>query len=139
MYAEPCTWEVYEDTVNAIMQHDDTQYFGDPLLDDDDGNRLDHDGIQAHLAGLSVVNEPSIFSASISHRDIISHLRMALGSTTVDDFACEVFESHAYCELLALADVSAIAAGRSQGVTPEHISKIWCIPFDDVVKTLEAT
>ena len=45
MYAEPCTWEVYEDTVNAIMQHDDTQYFGDPLLDDDNGNRLDHDGI----------------------------------------------------------------------------------------------
>ncbi len=55
-----------------------------------------------------------------------------MGSTTVDDFACEVFESRAYC-------VSAIAAGRSQGVTPEHISKIWRIPFDDAVKTLGAT
>jgi hypothetical protein len=139
MYAEPCTWEAYEDTVNSIIQHDDTQYFGDPLLDGDDGNRLDHDGILAHLAGLNVMNEPSLFSASISDRATISHLRMALGSATVDDFACEVFESRAYYELLALADVSAIAAGRSRGVTPEHISKIWRIPFDDAVKTLGAT
>ncbi len=64
---------------------------------------------------------------------------MALGSTTVDDAACTVFESQAYGELLALADVSAIATGWSQGVTPEHISKIRRIPFDDAVTTLEAT
>ena len=45
MYAEPCTWDVYEDRVNAIIRHDDTHYFGNPLLDDDDTTRLHHDGI----------------------------------------------------------------------------------------------
>ena len=69
------------------------QYFGNPLLDDDDGNRLDHYGILDHLAGLNVMNEPSLFLASVSDHATISHLHMALDSTTADDFACEVFES----------------------------------------------
>jgi len=76
---------------------------------------LSLDGIRAQVAGLSIVNEPNFFSASASDRATISHLCMALGSTTVNDAACSVFESRAYGELLALADVSAIAAGQSQG------------------------
>lgn len=139
MYAEPCTWDVYDDTVDAIMQHDATQYFGELLLNDDNETRLNHDGIRAQLAGLSSVNKPSFFLASTSDCATISHLCMALGSTTVDDAVCTVFESRAYGELLALADVSAIATGWSQGVTPEHISKIRRIPFDDAVTTLEET
>jgi hypothetical protein len=93
MYADPCTWDVYDDTVDAIMQHDATQYFGELLLNDDNETMLNHDGIRAQLAGLSSVNEPSFFSASTSDRATISHLCMALGSTTVDDAACTVFES----------------------------------------------
>ncbi len=83
------------------------------------------------------MNKPSFFLASTSNRATIYHLCMALGSTTVDDAVCTVFESRAYSELLALADVSAIATGWSQGVTPEHISKIRHIPFDNAVTTLE--
>ena len=138
MYVEPSTWGAYEEAVEATMKHDDYQFSQRPWLDDDDEDRLYHDGIRAQLAGL-VANEPTLFEASITNRATISHLSMALGSTTIDDSACEVFESRAYNELLSMADVSAISAGRSQGVTPEHIAKIWRIPFDDAVKTLEAT
>ena len=138
MYAEPSTWGAYEEAVEATMKHDDYQFSQRPWLDDDDEDRLYHDGIRAQLAGL-VANEPTLFEASITNRATISHLSMALGSTTTDDSACEVFESRAYNELLSMADVSAISAGRSQGVTPEHIAKIWRIPFDDAVKTLETT
>ena len=138
MYAEPSTWDAYEEAMKATMKHDDYQFSQRPLLDDDDEDRLYHDGIRAQLAGL-VANEPTLFEASITNRATISHLSMALGSTTIDDSACEVFESRTYNELLSMADVSAISAGRSQGVTPEHIAKIWRIPFDDAVKTLEAT
>ena len=39
-------------------------------------------------------------------------------------------------ELIAAAYIS---AGCSQGVTPEHLSKIWRIPYDNAVKTLDTT
>ena len=73
---------------------------------------------------------------------------MALGSTTYDDKSCEVFESMENMTLRAQADAtvpvwdinaSAISAGGSTGVTPEHLSKIWQIPFDDAARTLETT
>jgi hypothetical protein len=139
MFAEPFTWDVYEDTIDAIIRHDSTQEYGDRLFENDDDTRRVHDGIRAQLAGLSSVYEPFDFSASTSDCATISHLYMAMGSPTIDDSACEVFESRAYGELLALADVSAITVGRSQGVTPEHIAKIWRIPFDDAARTLETT
>ena len=64
---------------------------------------------------------------------------MALGSTTIDDTACNVYESkfHNGDSLLSLTlvDIASFTAGRSQGVTPEHLSKIWQISFDDAVKT----
>jgi hypothetical protein len=153
MYAEPNTWDVYECAVDEIIRHN-SKHFDDPL-DDDEMTRLSLDGIRAQVAGLSIVHEPNLFSASVSDRATISHLCMALGSTTVNDAACSVFEGQDYGKLLALTDlprvmyhvaggaanfrdVSAIA-GWSQGITPEHISKIWRIPFDDADKTLEAT
>jgi hypothetical protein len=154
MYAEPITWDVYECAVDEIIRHN-SKHFDDPL-DDDEMTRLSLDGIRAQVAGLSIVHEPNLFSASVSDRATISHLCMALGSTTVNDAACSVFEGQDYGKLLALTDlpsvmyhvaggaanfrdVSAISVGRTQGVTPEHIAKIWRIPFDDAVRTLEAT
>jgi hypothetical protein len=68
---------------------------------------------------------------------------MSLGSTTADDSACEVFKSK--CPIndltssLTFPVIASMSAGRSQGVSPEHLSKIWRIPFDDAVKTLAMT
>ena len=51
MYAEPSTWDAYEEAVEATMKHDDYQFSQRPFLDDDDEDRLYHDGIRAQLAG----------------------------------------------------------------------------------------
>jgi hypothetical protein len=61
---------------------------------------------------------------------------MALGSTTTNETSCEVFESKA---LRAQADAGAISVGTSIGVTAEHLSTIWCIPFNDASRTLKNT
>ena len=130
MYAEPVEWDVFDTFVDSIFADHDTTLTGDPMDDDDDDDdtRLSHDGIRAQLSSFSGVHQPKLFAQSIFDRATISHLSMALGSTTIDNLACEVF-----------AAVDAMSAGRSQGVTPEHLSKIWRIPFDDAVKTLDAT
>ena len=41
--------------------------------------------------------------------------------------------------LLTPPVIASISACRSQGVSPEHLSKIWRIPFDDAVKSLAMT
>jgi hypothetical protein len=41
--------------------------------------------------------------------------------------------------LLTLADIASISAGCSQGVTLEHLSKIWQIPFDNAVNSMAMT
>ena len=68
---------------------------------------------------------------------------MALGSTTADDSACEVFQSKLpnidLTSSLTLPVIASCSAGRSQGVTPEHLLKIWWNPFEDAVKTLAMT
>ena len=153
MYAEtePCTWQFFEDVVDAIfLDNDPNPFVVEPVADDDedDETKLNNDGIRAQLASLSVVHEPSLLSAAMSSRASISHLSMAVGSTTYNDESCEVFESMESMTLRAQADAtvpiwdinaSSISAGRSTGVTPEHLSKIWRIPFDDAVRTLETT
>ena len=76
--------------------------------------------------------EPSLFSAKLEDQAWISRVSMAVESSTVDDGACEVFEAR-------VVQLSAISAGRSQEVTPEHLSKIWNIPFADAARTLDVT
>jgi hypothetical protein len=93
---------------------------------------LSCDGIRVQLASLSTVYEPSIFSAVLDNQAFISRVSMAVGSTTVNDAACEVFEAR-------VVQLSAISAGRLKGVTPELLSKIWSIPFDDAARTLSVT
>ena len=153
MYAEtePCTWQFFEDVVDAIfLDNDPNPYVVDPVADDDEDDeiKLSHDGIRAQLASLSVVHEPSLLSAAMSDRASISHLSMAVGSTTYNDESCEVFKRMETMPLRAQDDAevpvwdinaSAISAGRSTGVTPEHLLKIWRIPIDDAARTLETT
>jgi hypothetical protein len=53
----------------------------------------------------------------------MSHVSMAVGSVSIDDSACSIFE-----------------ANRSaQGVNAKHVSKVWCIPHDEAAPTLKVT
>ena len=140
MQAETTTWDLFYEKVNANALEDDNWYLVEPLVDDDDEIRLIQDGIRAQLANLSIVYEPSLFLVTISKQENISHISMALESTMFDDKECEVFHSKFpnsdLFSSLTLPVIASISAGCSQGVTPEHLSKIWQILFDDAVKTL---
>ena len=74
------------------------------------------DGIRAQIASLNTVFEPPIFSAVLIDQALISKVSMAMGSMTIDDAACGVFEARVFS-----SGVSAIAAGQSKGVTAEHL------------------
>jgi hypothetical protein len=65
---------------------------------------------------------------------------MAFGSVSMDDAACDIFEE-LLSEVLAtaFAAIHAVSAGRSKGVSAEHLAKVWCIPHDDAARTLGVT
>jgi hypothetical protein len=61
---------------------------------------------------------------------------MAIGSMTMDDHSCENFETIMTAMLAtAFATIGAVSAGKSKGVNAEHLTKVWCIPHDDAVRT----
>ena len=139
LYDEPCDWDIYHQLVDSIQ--DDPYDFTAPLTDDNVA-MLAGDGIRAQVASISSALDPSYFTAILDDQAMISKLAMAVGSTTFDDAACDVFEARVPVKATVPfwdINVSAISAGRSHGVTADHLSKIWRIPFDDAVRTLEVT
>ena len=90
LYAEPGTWDSFEQLVDdQACGTDDLSY---PFSEDDEAT-LSCDGIRIQLASLTTVYEPSIFSAVLDDQAFISRVSMAVGSMTVDDAACDVFEA----------------------------------------------
>ncbi len=90
---------------------------------DDDEAMLTCDGIRAQIAGLNTVFEPTTFSAILNDQALVSRVSMAMGSMTIDDSACNVFEARVFLS------VSAIAAGWSKGVTTDHLSRFGVSPM----------
>jgi hypothetical protein len=81
--------------------------------------------------------EPNVFAASITEHAHLSHAAMAIGSMTVDDHSCEIFETTTTALLTtAFATIGAVSAGKLKGVNAEHLAKVWCIPHDDAARTL---
>ena len=58
---------------------------------------------------------------------------------TIDESECEIFEGLAKAIDIAQATLSALSASHSHGVSPEHLSKVWKIPYDDAAWTLSVT
>jgi hypothetical protein len=58
----------------------------------------------------------------------------------MNDDACDMFEARV-SETLATAfgTIQAVSAGRSKGVSAEHLAKVWCIPHDKATRTLDVT
>lgn len=90
LYAEPCMWDYFQQLVDD--QLNDACDLTTPLSDDDVA-MMAIDGIRAQVASISSVLEQSVFSTTMNDQAMISKLAMAVGSTTIDDTACEVFEA----------------------------------------------
>ena len=61
------------------------------------------DEIHAQIASLNTVFEPSIFSVVLIDQALISRVSMAMGSMTVDDAACNVFEARVFSSASAIS------------------------------------
>jgi hypothetical protein len=70
----------------------------------------------------------------------MSHASMAMGGVLIDNNGCELFNGNRLSMLArALATISAVSAGKSMGISAEHLSKVWNIPHDEAVRTLGVT
>ncbi len=79
----------------------------------------------SQLASLRQHCEPTLFAVSITERAHLSHVAMAMGSMTVDERSCDIFESTATAKIAAaFATIAAVSAGRSKSVNAEHLAKV---------------
>jgi hypothetical protein len=64
---------------------------------------------------------------------------MAMGSVSIDESTCEIFEGLESTFHEAFASLTAVTDGCIGGVSVEHLSKIFCIPHNDAARTLSVT
>ena len=139
LYGEPVVWDEFIDAVDTVITSQDDCDPGCPLTDDE-AIKSNHDGICARLASINTSYEPRLFAAVIAERAHMSHVSMAVGSVSIDDSACDIFEANLSVQLKsAFATIAAVSAGRSKGVNAEHLAKVWCIPHDEAAQTLKVT
>jgi hypothetical protein len=91
--AEPCSWDSFEQLINDQLS--EVYDLSDPLSEDDEV-MLTCDGIRAQIASLNTVFKLSIFSAVLIDHALMSRVSMAMGSMTIDDAACKVFEARVF-------------------------------------------
>ena len=128
----PMTWDRFDEMASHVALDDPVYGYA---FDGDELSRLASDGIRLQLASLDV----GIFANGIMERAHISHASMAMGSVSIVDDACEIFEKYEPTTRDKSASIAAVTAKRSGGVNAEHLSKIFCIPHDDAARTLSVT
>jgi hypothetical protein len=139
LYIKPATLNEFNDTVNKVMTEDNDPFLGCPLTDDEKV-KLNQDGIRAQLSSIDVSHEPLLFLAAIKERAHMSHASMAMGSVSIDNSACDLFEANLSSMLAtAFASIAAVLAGKTKGISTEHLSKVWSIPHEDAARTLQVT
>jgi hypothetical protein len=126
------TWNRFDEMASHIALNDPVYGY---TFDDDKLSRLASDSIRLQLASLDV----GIFANDIMERAHISHASMAMGSVSINDNACTIFEKIEYNICDVSASIAAVTARLSGGVNAEHLSKIFCIPHDDAARTLSVT
>ena len=126
LYVEPPTWDQIESVIGAVIADDQLQgscTSGEPPSYDIDDVSLN----------------PMLFSRRILERAEQSKASCAIGACTVNPNGCEIFEERIIQDGDPYVIVGAATAGKSRGVTPEHLSKVWRIGHDDAARTLDAT
>jgi hypothetical protein len=138
LYGKPVGWDEFNDAINLVYTSNSTS-LGCPLTEAE-VVKLNIQEICAKLASLCKNCKPHLFAASITEQAHLSHAAMAMGSMTVDDHSCKIFESTTTALLaMAFTTIGAVSTGKSKGVNAEHLAKVWSIPHDDAVRTLMVT
>ena len=133
MYADSqVSWDAILAQVDACLEDDDDTVIGE-LTDDDIAHFLEEEQ-QFQCARDRHLNDPEAFSQEVYTIAMASVKAMALGSVTVNNSACELFDAPDGDSL-----ISAVTAGKPGGVSAERLAKLFSIPFDDAVRTLAVT
>ncbi len=133
MYADSqVSWDAILAQVDACLEDDDDTVIGE-LTDDDIAHFLEEEQ-QFQRARDRHLNDPEAFSQEVYTIAMASVKAMALGSVTVNNSACELFDAPDGDSL-----ISAVTAGKPGGVSAERLAKLFSIPFDDAVRTLAVT
>jgi hypothetical protein len=137
LYGKEVAWSEFNHAINAVVTSDEGS--GGCPLTADEVAKLNHQ-ICVQLASLDGSYKPHCFAAQVTENAHVSHAAMAFRSVAKDDDACEIFEARVSEMLvMAFATIQAVSAGRSKGVSAEHLEKVWCIPHDDAACTLGVT
>jgi hypothetical protein len=138
LYCEEVAWSRFNNVVDAVYISDERSQ--GCTLTADEVVKLNTPKICIQLASLGVNYEPHCFATQVTENARVSHAAMAFGSVSMDDTACDIFEEQ-LSEILAtaIATIHAVSAGRSKGVSAEHLAKVWCIPHDDAARTIGVT
>ena len=132
MYADtPVSWDAILAQVDACLEDNDDTEIGE-LTEDDIAHFLAEE-LQSQRARDRVL-DPEAFSQELYTIAMASVKAMALGSVTVGNSACEIFDAPDGDSF-----ISAVTAGKPGGVSAERLAKLFSIPFDDAVRTLAVT
>jgi len=129
-YADPVTWECFEAAVDHACDLFDAP---STMFTDDDVIAFSTDGIRAQVAQLEGSLDPMIFSALVGESAHMSKVAMAMGSMTLDDSGCELFEP-------VVDTTGDTMAGKPGGVSAKkRLLKLFSISHDDAEWTLMVT
>jgi len=93
-------------------------------------SNLNKDPIIAHLFDCSALYEPACSGGALLERTQQGKVPMAAGVTYADDGNCKLFDTVERSIKEVGVYLSAVAAGETNGISPEVLSKIWRIPIE---------
>ncbi len=103
----------FNNVVDAVYVSNERSH-GCPLTEDE-FIKQNAQKICVQLASLGINYEPHCFATQVTENARVSHAAMALGSVSMDNDACDIFETK-LLEVLAtgFATIHAVSAGRSK-------------------------
>ena len=136
LYVTPPKWSDVDEIVDRICASVDADLDADLC---DVAENLQEDGIRANVSHVDVSLDPDLFVASALDGVQRSKAAMAFGSTYEGGEECELFSSTTVAIAEGMATLEAVSAGKPQGVSAEHIAKVWRIPHAEAQRTLDVT
>ena len=137
LYVKPLPWTRYHELVD--MQLSISCLSSGVPFHDDEASKINSDPIRAHISEVHGMFEPEVLVATMDDSVQRSKVAMAMGSMTVNNMGCELFEAVEAAVADAIATISAVTAGNTTGVSAAHLSKIFRISHDEAERTLDAT
>jgi hypothetical protein len=129
LYGSPVSWGCFDEVVSHVANEDPVYVYA---FDADEVAWLDLDGIQAQLASLDI----RMFATGLMEWAHIPHASMTMGSVSINDSPCEIFEGLESTLRNAYNSLAAVMDGQSGGVSAEHLSKMVCLTHEPVTSQL---